>query len=49
MGFMQPAINNKLVFLQAAVLGLVTSFIFFPGLMSFDSIYQYLLPLPAKT
>jgi len=35
------SISTGLTFLLAAILGVVTTWIFFPGLMSFDSIFQY--------
>lgn len=38
---MSRALNKVMVFVLAALLGTVTTFIFYPGLMSFDSIYQY--------
>jgi hypothetical protein len=34
-------LNTRMILVQAAILGALTTFLFFPGLMSFDSIYQY--------
>jgi len=38
---MSRTLSTVMVFVLAALLGVVTTFIFYPGLMSFDSIYQY--------